>query len=71
MPSSSERRIEAMYGISRTLLVAVPIGVGALAVLHSLGATRFVAIAALSVLVAATALAAAIVEDRHSGFGVR
>jgi hypothetical protein len=60
-----------MYGISRTLAVAVPIGIGALAVLQALGATRFVAIATLSVLVAATALAAAILEDRHSGFGAR
>jgi hypothetical protein len=60
-----------MYGISRTLAVAVPIGAGVLAVLHGLGATRFIAIATLSVLVAATALAAAILEDRHSGLDAR
>jgi hypothetical protein len=59
-----------MYGISRSLALSVPVGVGALALLHSLDASRPLAIAVLS-LVAASSLLAAILRDRHEDAELR
>jgi hypothetical protein len=60
-----------MYGISRSLALSVPVGVGALALLHSLDASRPLAIAVLSVVMAASSLLAAILQDRHENAELR
>jgi hypothetical protein len=47
------------------VLFSLPVIVGALVVLHSLGASRSAAIAASSVIVAGGSLLAAVLDDRH------
>jgi hypothetical protein len=60
-----------MYGILRAVGVASPVAIGALVALNALGASRALALGVMSLVVAATALAAAIIEDRHEGIGAR
>jgi hypothetical protein len=71
MPSSFERKIESMYGILRAVALASPVAIGALVALNALSASRPLALGGMSLVVAATALAAAIIEDRHAGIGAR
>jgi hypothetical protein len=60
-----------MYGISRSLALSVPVGVGALALLNSLDASRPLAIAVLSLVAAGSSLLAAILQDRHEDAELR